>query len=253
MQNFKFTIEYDGTNFNGWQIQEKSQRTVQGEIQKVLEKIFKKKIHVHGSGRTDRGVHALGQVAHCQIETNKSTSEILFAVNANLPPDISIVKVEAVAHSFNAQYSALSKTYRYTILNRRVRQPLSRFFMYQYPYRLDIAGMKKAGRYLRGKNDFKAFTSLESARIQEGKARRTIRTVSKLRIKKSGPMIMIEIKADGFLYKMVRNIIGALLEVGSGRMKASEMKEILEKKDRAHAGKAAPPWGLCLLKVDYPK
>ncbi len=253
MRNIKLTIEYDGTDFNGWQVQEKTQRTVQGEIEKVLERIFKQPLRILGSGRTDSGVHAIGQVANFKVETDRTLSEIRSALNANLPKDIAILKVEEVPIQFHSQYSAKNKTYRYTILNKEVRSPQRRHNAYFYPHKLNLALVRKEAKALTGKKDFKSFTTSESARLRSGKSRGTIRTVRKLLIKKSGDIILIDIEADGFLYKMVRNIVGTLLEIGSGRLPSGSMRKIIRKQDRNAGGKTAPAWGLCLLKVDYGK
>jgi len=251
MRNFKLTIEYDGTDFNGWQIQGNGQRTIQGEIEKALSRIFKKTVKVHGSGRTDSGVHALGQVAHFKIETDKTPREILFAVNANVPKDISISHIEDVPLAFHAQYSVKNKTYRYRILNRSTRSAHLREFTYFYPHRLNMSLMKKEAQSLIGKHDFKAFTSLESARIKDGKSRGTIRTIKNLKISKKGPLILVDIEADGFLYKMVRNITGTLLDIAAGKINPDDIPAILRAKNRRCAGASAPPQGLFLMEVKY--
>ncbi len=252
MRNIKLTIEYDGSQFNGWQIQESSQRTVQGEVEKILQRIFKTKIHLHGSGRTDSGVHALGQVAHFKVDTAKTVSEIQSAINANLPRDIAIIDAQEMNEDFHAQFSAQEKTYRYTILNRAIRSPQYRNSTFYVPYSLNLAQMRKAAKILIGKKDFQIFTSLESARIRSGKSRGTIRTIKKLKITKRGELIFLDITADGFLYRMVRNITGALLEVGQGRLPLTDLKRALTHTIKLNAFKAAPAWGLTLWEVKYP-
>ncbi len=251
MRNLKLTLEYDGTHFHGWQIQNKENRTVQEELEKVLHRIFKKKIRVMGSGRTDSGVHALGQVAHFKIDTTKDLQEILFALNANLPEDVSIIEVEEVPEKFHAQFNAKSKTYRYTILRRKIRNPLHRNFSYFYPYPLNLRAIRTEAKELLGKKDFKAFTTSESARLKEGKSMGTIRTIKKIDIKKSGDFLYIDIEADGFLYKMVRNIVGTLLMIGTKKLPKGSLKEIVLRKDRKLGGRTAPAKGLCLLEVKY--
>ena len=257
-RNIKLTIEYDGTLFNGWQAQQarsrqkrrfagRSLRTVQGEIETVLKKIFKKSPKLIGAGRTDSGVHALGQVANFKTTSSMPLTEIQNALNANLPEDIAIVKVEETPASFHAQYSAKSKVYRYTILNRPARCALQRNYVLYYPYQLNITVMRREARTLVGRKNFKSFAASDPARIKT----KTIRMVKRLTIKRRGDILTIDIEADGFLYKMVRNIVGTLLEVGRGRLAIGSVKKILAQKDRKAAGTTAKPKGLMLLEVRY--
>lgn len=247
MRNFKLTIEYDGTDFHGWQSQTNAPRTIQGEMEKVLAHIFKKpRVVLVGSGRTDRGVHARGQVAHFLSETDMPADEIGRALNFNLPPDITIHKVEEVSLRFHAQLSAKSKTYQYTILNRSYPSALDRRTMYYFPRRLDIGLMQSEAELLLGTKDFSSFANSDPSR--KGDA---VRTVSRLDIVRDTDKILITITADGFLYKMVRNIAGTLIEVGAGRFPPGSLQTILERKDRSAAGLAVPPWGLCLQEVVY--
>ncbi len=247
----KLTLEYDGTDFNGWQIQAGKKRTVQGELEKALLKIFKQKTRVIGSGRTDSGVHALGQVAHFETSSRMTPRQILKALNASLPQDVAVVAAQKVPPSFHAQYSAKSKIYRYTILNQSTRSPLLRHYSYFYFHPLNLTLMARESRPLLGRKDFRSFQAADPAAISESPEKTTIRTIKKIEIKKRGPLISIEIEADGFLYKMVRNLIGTLLEIGSGRLRPGSIPKILEKKDRRAAGKTAPATGLCLIKVRY--
>ncbi|MBF0521877.1 MAG: tRNA pseudouridine(38-40) synthase TruA [Candidatus Omnitrophica bacterium] len=249
MQNFRLTIEYDGTNFNGWQTQAQNCRTVQGEIQKALKIIFKKNITLIGSGRTDSGVHALGQTAHLKIKTAMPTDEILRALNANLPDDISIINVEEMPLKFHAQYGIKTKTYRYTILNRPSRSPQQRNFCLFYPYKLNLKVMKEEAKVLVGKHNFKSFQSTDPARPERGED--SVRTIKRLDIKKKDGRITIDIEADGFLYKMVRSIVGTLIEVGRGKLAKGSMKKILSAKDRSCASPTAPAKGLCLWETKY--
>ncbi|HLF18474.1 MAG TPA: tRNA pseudouridine(38-40) synthase TruA [Candidatus Omnitrophota bacterium] len=247
MQNYKLTIEYDGTDFSGWQIQTPSQRTVQGEIQAALYKIFKQKITPLGSGRTDSGVHALGQVANFKINTSLKVKIIQKALNAHLPKDIAILKVQKVDEAFHAQYSAKSKTYRYTIFNGPIRPALYRNHCFHYPFKLNVALMKKEAKALVGRHDFKSFQASDTSR----KEKTTVRTVKGISIKKSKNFITINIEADGFLYKMVRNIVGTLLKLGSGQAEEGSLKKILAQKNRTAAFETAPAQGLTLVKVIY--
>lgn len=247
-RNIKLTLEYDGTLFNGWQIQVNAKRTVQAEIQTACQKIFGHKITVIGSGRTDSGTHALGQVANFKTSSGMDPGEMLRALNGSLPDDISVSKVEEVARSFHAQYSAKSKIYRYTILNRPGRSAIQKKFCYHYPGRLNIALMKKDAKSLVGRHDFKSF---QATPAKHDKEKSTVRTIKKLTLTRKGSYILIEVEADGFLHKMVRNIVGTLIEIGNGRFPKESMERILKAKNRLKAGPTAKARGLILLKVKY--
>ncbi len=251
MRTIKLTIEYDGTNFYGWQIQAKGKRTVQGELAKACERFFHAPITIIGAGRTDSGVHALGQVAHFKTDSLLPTKKILLALNSALPDDISVVSVEEAPSNFHAQYLAKSKIYRYTILNRKARPAYGEHFYLHYPYTINLPLIRKEAKVLIGRKDFKSFQASDTARLKAGKPNNTIRTIKHLSIRKSGDFISVEIEADGFLYKMIRNIVGTLLEIGRGNLPKGSIKKILKKKDRAFAGQTAKAKGLCLLKVNY--
>ena len=250
MRNIKLTIEYDGTHFEGWQIQTRNNRTVQGEIRKALKKIFKEEFTFIGAGRTDSGVHAVGQVANFKTNSKMPIEEIQRALNGNLPFDISILKVEEVSLNFHSQFDAQGKIYRYTILNRKAPSAVERNFCLHYPYKLNLSLMKKEAKALIGKKDFRSFTA-KNAPAEEFKTKNTIRTLKRISIKKEGNFIFVDIEADGFLYKMVRNIVGTLLEIASSQLPPQSIKKILKKKDRSYAGTTAKAKGLCLLEVKY--
>lgn len=247
MQTIKLTIEYDGTNFKGWQVQKKGERTVQGLIVDAFAKVFQEDIKLIGSGRTDTGVHAYGQVASFETALSKSPDEIRNALNANLPDDVVILTAKRVKNDFHAQYSAKRKSYRYLILQSPVRRPLMNNRVWICPYILDIEAMRKAADVLVGKHDFKTFTS--NNRSNQDKC--TVRTVLEIKISVRGKLIAIDVMADGFLYKMVRNIVGVLLEVGRGRLSKSNVQSMLRSKDREKGGVAAKACGLSLMKVWY--
>ena len=249
MRNIKITIEYDGTDFHGWQIQDKGKRTVQGEIEKTLFKIFKRRIKVIGSGRTDSGVHAEGQVANFKTSSSMTPLQMLKALNVLLPEDVAIKKAEEAVEKFHAQYSVKSKIYRYTISNHLTRSSLGRNYCLHYPYPLNLGLMRKETKVLVGRRDFKSFQAAGSKKVPGPK--NTIRTIKKIEIKKKNDIITIEIEADGFLYKMVRSIVGTLLAAASGRLSAGSMKKILKAKNRMLAGQTAPAKGLCLVEVKY--
>jgi tRNA pseudouridine38-40 synthase len=247
MRNFKLTLEYDGSQFCGWQIQNKGERTVQGEFEVILEKIFKQPIKAIASGRTDSGVHAAGQVVNFSTVTRMTPLEIQKALNALLPQDIAIIAALEVKNDFHAQYSVIEKTYRYTILNRPYRSATLRNTAYFYPHALNSLLMRKGAKYFLGRQDFKSFQAHDPLRAE----RDTIRTIKDLTVKKEGELIHIDITANGFLYKMVRNITGTLIDVGTGQLAPESIRKIINAKSRTEAGKTAPAHGLSLLSVKY--
>ena len=251
MHNIKLTIEYDGTNFNGWQIQKQNNRTVQGEIERALKLIFKKRIKLTGSGRTDSGVHAFGQVANFKTDSRLTEIEIQKALNANLPEDITILKSEDVPLTFHAQYSAKRKTYCYCILNRPFRCAQQRNYYLHVPYKINLQRMREEAKALVGRKDFRAFMATDAAQRNTIKEKNTVRTVYHLEIRKKENFLYIEIEANGFLYKMVRNIVGTLLEISTKNLPKGSMRKILQTKTRNSAGHTAPARGLCLIDVTY--
>lgn len=252
MRTVKLTIEYDGTELNGWQIQEKhAGRTVQGDIENALTRIFDKHIPVRGAGRTDAGVHALGQVAHFKTSSLMPATEILRALNGNLPRDISIIDAQDVPESFHAQYGATSKLYRYQISNRAVRPALARKYVWHYPYPLNLKAMKTAGEELLGRHDFRSFMASDPSRKPVQGIYDTRRTMLQVQIKRTGAILTCDFEADGFLYKMVRNIVGTLVEVGSGRFEEGGITKLLKRGNRNLAGPTAPAQGLTLIHVNY--
>ena len=247
MRHFKITFEYDGSAFCGWQAQGQGERTVQGELEAVLLRIFKQAVKVIASGRTDSGVHAQGQVVSFSADTRMKPLEIKRALNSLLPADIAVHDAKEVSSDFHAQYNVKEKTYRYTVLNSKHRSVFLRDRVYFYPYALNIPLMRKAARYLVGQHDFKSFQAYDPLRAE----RQTVRTIKKLVIKKEGELLTIDFTADGFLYKMVRNITGMLLASGSGRLALDEIPQILKAQNRQAAPETAPPQGLCLMAVKY--
>lgn len=244
MRNFKTTIEYDGTEYHGWQVQPTG-RTVQGELTRVLALLEKRHVTVYGAGRTDAGVHARGQVANFFLERDWGLSELRDAINGNLDRDIRIVDVEVAQDSFDARFSAKSKTYRYTIWVGPVVSPFSYRYVYHHRSPLDVDEMAGAAQLLVGLHDFSAFTSMESE-IED-----RVRDLYRLDVIQNGNIISIEAEANGFLRYMVRTIVGTLMEVGRGRRSAERVRAILASRNRAEAGPTAPASGLTLLRVDY--
>jgi len=249
-RNIQLCVEYDGTNFNGWQIQKGKGRTVQEELVKACNRITSEHVTITGSGRTDSGVHALGQVAHFKTTSSLSATELQKALNANLPEDVAVTGIREVRNNFHSQYSAKEKTYRYTIYTAPVRPVICRNFVLYYPFPLNVARMKKEARSLLGRKDFKSFQAKDTA-LRGKPEKNTIRKITKIAITTSKNVIQVDITANGFLYKMVRNIVGTLIEIGTGKLPQGSMSRILKAKDRAFAGKTAPAKGLCLLSVRY--
>jgi len=245
--NFKITVEYDGTGFCGWQAQGQGERTVQCELEAVLLKVFKQPIRVIASGRTDSGVHARGQVISFKAVTRMKPLEVQRALNSLLPVDIAVLEAGQVKSDFHAQYSVKEKTYRYTVLNRKYRSVFLRDRVYFYPYPLNISNMRKAAKHLIGRHDFKSFQAYDPLRAE----RQTVRTIKKIVIKKEEDLIHIDVTADGFLYKMVRNIAGTLLAIGAGQLPLGDVPKILKAENRKSAWDTAPAEGLCLMKVKY--
>ena len=249
MRNIKLTIEYDGTNFNGWQVQARGNRTVQGELESCLQKIFKKKTRIYGSGRTDSGVHALGQVANFKTDTKISVEALCRALNTYLPADVAILKAQEVKPDFHAQFNARRKTYRYTILNRFEPCAVNQRFCTHIPYYLNLRRMRAAAKHVIGRNDFMSFVASDPCKRNQ--ERDTRRRVYRSEFRKSKDYIIYEIEADGFLYKMVRNIAGTLIDVGCGKFSVNDVHDIIKAKNRIAAGDTAPPQGLCLVSVKY--
>ncbi|MBI3538323.1 MAG: tRNA pseudouridine(38-40) synthase TruA [Chloroflexi bacterium] len=235
------TLEYDGTDFRGFQFQKRG-RTVQGEIETALTHVTRDKTRVVGAGRTDSGVHAIGQAAHFDTTWQRSLAELQRALNAVLPNDIAVVDLKQVAENFSARYAATSRLYRYTILNQAQRAPLVDRFALIVPEPLDENAMDRAARLLIGEKDFGAFGT-----APEGT--NTVRVVTRAHVQRAGARVWFEIEANAFLYRMVRRIVGSLLKVGKGRQSVADFQAVLEKKRRAEI--AARPNGLCLMRVQY--
>jgi len=245
MRNIKLVIEYDGSSYAGWQIQQNRQETIQQTLEQTLQKILQHKVKLIGSGRTDAGVHALGQVANFKTDSDISVEKLKKALNALLPKDTVVSSAGEATKKFHSRFDARLKTYRYVILNRDYRPAIMRNNVYFYPYPLDIRLMRSESRCLLGKHNFKAFQA------SSGKERDPVRTIRRLEVTKTDNYIHIDIEADGFLYNMVRNIVGTLIEVGRGRFDKGYFKKLLLSGDRRLAGPTAPSRGLYLLKVDY--
>ncbi|RME02973.1 MAG: tRNA pseudouridine(38-40) synthase TruA [Planctomycetota bacterium] len=247
MRKYKVIVEYDGTNYFGWQYQ-KDVPTVQEELSRAIRRITGEDPQVLGAGRTDRGVHALGQVATFLTSRKLPERNWVLAINRYLPPDISVRHIEPVENEFNVIKDAVSKVYCYTILNQEWRSAFWHRRAWWVQKRLDLEKMRAAGGYLVGKYDFSSFETANSPRCS------SVRTIFHLEVREIfevGRLIQIWVEADGFLYNMVRNIAGTLVEVGLGKILVERVPYILQRRDRRLAGPTAPPQGLCMIEVKY--
>ena len=244
MRNIKLTIEYDGKCYNGWQKQP-NKLNIQGEIERAIYNITKEEVDLIGSGRTDAGVHALGQVANFKTNSQISIEKLPLAINSQLKNRIVIKEAEEVNERFHSRYNAKRKTYRYIINNSKCGTAIYRNLEYSYPFKLDAEKMKQASKYFEGEHDFKAFKSSGTS------SKNSVRTIYKAIVKQEGEKIIIELTGNGFLYNMVRIISGTLLDVGLGKIQPEEIPEMIESKDRQRAGKTLPAHGLYLVEVKY--
>jgi len=244
MKRIKLIVAYDGTNYCGWQVQPNG-ITIEEVLNKALKKLTGEDILIIGASRTDSGVHAMGNVAVFDTETTIPPEKIAVALNQRLPEDIVIVKSEEVAADFHPRYCDCSKTYEYHIINTRIPVPTKRLTNYFVSYVLDIEKMREAASYLVGEHDFVSFCNVRTD------VENTVRTISTLDILTNGDEITIRITGNGFLYNMVRIIVGTLIRVGRGFYEPEKVKEILEAKDRKAAGVTAPAHGLMLMEIKY--
>ncbi|MBM3157418.1 MAG: tRNA pseudouridine(38-40) synthase TruA [Chloroflexi bacterium] len=238
-------VEYDGTGYHGFQMQA-GEPTIQGEIERALKKLTGERIRIVGAGRTDAGVHARGQMVSFSCPSKLSLETVIRALNFHLPSDIAVKAGSEVDKSFSARRDALSREYRYTILNSATPSPLQRKYAYHVTLPLDIDAMNEACRFLPGTWDFASFTGPMGEK-------RTVRRVSKAEVLREREMVFLDMVADSFLYKQVRSTAGCLVRVGLGKLTTEEFKGILEAKKPGLAAPVAPAQGLCLMKVNYPE
>ena len=245
MRTLKLTIAYDGTDYAGWQVQRPGKPTIQGTLQEAARNILQEPVHLIGSGRTDAGVHAYGQVAHLRTSDPLPCASLQRALNATVPRDIVVVGLEEAAPQFHARFHATSKRYRYRLVNGPVVVPFIRRYVHHVPSRLNVAVMRREAARLLGRHDFRSFQN--AGRVVAD----TVRTLSAITIRRKAAELIIEMEADGFLQGMARAIVGTLLEIGRGRLSEGSIRRILLAKDRTAAGPTAPARGLSLLRVSY--
>ena len=245
VRHFKLTVAYDGTRYGGWQLQPNAV-TIQGLLEAALKKIAGKRVGVHGSGRTDAGVHARAQVANCILITSHRPPVFRRALNANLPEDVRVLRVQEADTKFHARFSAKAKEYRYQVDCGTVADPFLRAYAWHHPRPLKLAAMRRAAKLLRGRHDFSALSANPMRPIET-----SVRTIRKLSVTKRGNILTIAVAADGFLYKMVRSIVGALVKVGEGKLTVEELRKLMKTKKRTALVETAPARGLFLWRVDY--
>ena len=244
MRNIKLVIEYDGKDFNGWQKQP-TKLNIQGEIERAIKDITGEDVELNASGRTDAGVHSLGQVANFKTNSNIPVEKIPIALNTKLKRSIRILSAEEVDENFHSRYNCKKKTYRYVINNSENGTAIYRNLEYNFPQKLDVEKMQEAAKNFIGEHDFKGFKASGTS------SKSSVRTIYEAEVHKENEKVIIELTGNGFLYNMVRIISGTLIEVGIGKIVPKEIPEIIKSGERERAGKTLPPQGLYLIKVEY--
>ena len=244
MRNIKLTIEYDGKDFNGWQKQP-NKLNIQGTIEQAIKNITGEDVELNASGRTDAGVHALGQVANFKTNSEIPIEKFAIAINSKLKKSIVIKKAEEVDEKFHSRLNCKRKTYRYIINNSSEGTAIYRYLETHIPQKLDVKKMEQALKYFEGEQDFKAFKASGTS------SKSSVRTIYKTQIYKKEDRIIIELTGNGFLYNMVRIIAGTLVDVGLGKIEPQQIENIIKEKKRENAGKTLPPNGLYLVSVEY--
>ena len=246
MINYKMILQYDGSRYSGWQVQGNTEQTIQGKLQSVLEKMTGEEIEIHGSGRTDAGVHAMGQVANFKLQSAYEPEEIKRYCNQYLPEDIVVLEVSEVPLRFHSRLNAVKKTYCYRIFLGEKPDVFRRKYVTPVAENLNINKMKAAAEVLLGTHDFTSFCTLDSR--EKGDMTRTVKAFS---VTREGNLVTMKVEADGFLYNMVRIMVGTLLRIQQGKIPVDGIAGIIEKKDRKFAGPTAQPCGLYLNRVNY--
>lgn len=244
MRNIKLLISYDGKRYNGWQRQASTDQTIQTKLEQLLCKMTGEEIEIHGSGRTDRGVHATGQVANFHTGTNMTTEEILQYMNEYLPQDIAILDVRDASPRFHSRLNVIKKTYTYRVWNAPTRNVLERNYTYHVAEPLDVDAMREAASYFIGTHDYQSFCARKMKKS-------SVRTIHSITIEQLGAELRFTYCGSGFLYNMVRIVTGTLIEVGRHEREATSMPDLINAKKRSLAGHTAPAHALCLSRVDY--
>ena len=240
-------VEYDGSRFCGWQLQEDGVRTVQGAVESALGKVANHEVRVICAGRTDTGVHATEQVIHFDSDAARDERAWVFGANANLPKDVVLLWAKPVSDEFHARFSAIRRSYRYVIFTREVRPTFLAGRVTWHHHDLDIERMQQAGNLLLGEHDFSSYRAIAC------QAKSPVRTLHRLEVSRQGPFIFIDVEANAFLHHMVRNIAGVLMSIGAGEKPVEWSREVLEARDRTLGGVTAHPSGLYLTAVGYPE
>ncbi|MGN0521635.1 MAG: tRNA pseudouridine(38-40) synthase TruA [Eubacterium sp.] len=244
MRNLLLTIQYDGSAYHGWQVQ-KNAITVQEVFQNAVEKVFGKRLDVKGCSRTDSGVHANMYCVSLKTDINIGCEGVILAMNSNLPDDIAVIDCREVDEDFHPRYSCKSKEYVYKIYNGKIRNPFYSNYAYHYRRAIDADYLNKEAKAFIGTYDYSGFCSIKSD-VED-----TVRTVKNFEVYRKGDMVYFKVEADGFLYNMVRIMVGTLLFISEGKIKENQLKDVIASKDRRRAGKTAPPQGLYLNKINY--
>lgn len=243
--NYKMIVQYDGTRYEGWQRQQRTEETIQGRLEAAILRVTGEAVQVIGAGRTDAGVHAAGQTANFHLACAKDAAALEAALNEALPADIAVTALDAADERFHSRFSAVSKVYRYRIRTGSAKNVFTRRFVWQYGKPLDTDAMRRAAKALCGTHDFRSFCGNKKMKKQ------TVRTVFSIDIREEAGELALDFCGDGFLQGMVRILTGTLVLVGEGKLAAEDMEKILAAKDRAAAGFTAPPEGLMLMDVRY--
>ena len=245
MRRIMLTVSYDGTSYNGWALQSSTPNTVEGELNRAILSLTGEDVQVIGASRTDAGVHAYGNVAVFDTASTIPGDRFVFALNQKLPEDIRITESKEVSSEFHPRHCNTEKTYEYRICNTQIPDPTRRLYTCHFGMPLDAEVMNEAVQYLVGEHDFTSFCNVESQALSH------VRTIKDIHVTRTGDEIVISITGNGFLYNMVRIIAGTIMQIGRGKGKPSDIKEMLEKKDRGAAGPTAPPEGLFLMKYEF--
>lgn len=245
MRNIRLLLQYEGSRYQGWQRQQSTNNTIQGKLEVLLGRMCGETVTLSGSGRTDAGVHALGQVANFHTECQMPVEEMLAYINRYLPEDIAVVEIAEVPLRFHSRLNAKGKHYEYRVINSAIPDVFRRRYALEMPESLDVEAMRRAAGFLLGEHDFKSFTS-----TKKGK-KSTVRRIDEIAIVKEGNVITFSFRGNGFLHHMIRILMGTLLEVGMGKRTPESMEEILAARDREQAGPLVPAKGLVLVEVYF--